>query len=679
LNPGQAQAVNYRPDVDGLRSIAIVSVVLFHANVRAVRGGFVGVDVFFVISGFLIGSLIFREMTEGRFTLRKFYERRAKRILPALFAVLLLCLVPALLLLSGLELEGFAAEMLGTLTSTSNIYFAKNSDYFASAAEMHPLLMTWSLGVEEQFYIFFPLVMYVLMRFGKRVVVPWVALLSLASFIIAAWSLTLYPTQTFYLLPARAWELGLGTMLGIYEVGRVSKQEESGGRDWAHEVVSMAGLAMLLLGIFAFGKGTLFPGVNALLPTAGTALLIFGRRSWLNRRVLSLRPLVGIGLVSYSWYLWHWPLMSFARVTRAGVLPVQIGLAITVISFGLAVASYYLIEQPTRRPSKAGKSILLRYGLGSAAMCVPAFVLLLAHGWPARYPAAARFDMAHAQSKEDPCLVRYRVSRPLNSATCHPPGRSPALALMGDSHAAALGSELRRAGEAVHWRVLDYTKASCPQLGEVTPFFPSRRHHESECALYNRSALDSVLADRDVKVVLLAGFWAAQFPESDYGVRFVHAGQEPSKVSLEASWENFEQGLQTTTQELRRAGKRVVLAADVPRFAFDPVFAVRTETIPLRDRLNALLRGPVLRKGSVKVSEAVTPVDVRVNAAIRRVANNTGADVWDPTASLCVSGQCRFAEKSTALYVDSQHLSATGAHVALQGNSLFVSGEKSAK
>jgi peptidoglycan/LPS O-acetylase OafA/YrhL len=672
LHHSSDKSSKYRPDIDGLRAVAIISVVMFHANVGFIRGGFVGVDVFFVISGFLIGSLVFREMREQRFTFKRFYERRAKRILPALFVVVAFCFIPACLLLSGAELKSFAQETIAALTSSSNIYFAAKSDYFSSAGELHPLLMTWSLGIEEQFYFFFPVIMVLLIKFGRRHALSALAILSLLSFAVAMYGVTLYPAQAFYLLPSRAWELGLGTILGVYEVGHPPKDNSARTLLLLKEFLGYTGAAMLLCSIFLFSRYTLFPGYSALLPTVATVMLIRARSSWINTQILSAKPLVAIGLVSYSWYLWHWPLMSFARIAMAGVLPVSIGYALALLSLGLATISYYWIEQPFRKQSSSGTPILWRYGVVSLGLCIPATLLIVGNGWPGRYPEARKVDLANLGSEEDPCMVRFRDSKMKRMTVCQSSEPSqPILAVMGDSHAAALASSLRSAALMRGWRVDDFTKASCAQLGPVMPFLPSRRHHDTECATFNQRALNTVLSDPSVRTVLLAAYWTGLFPQRDGGFRFLLAGQKPSDVTEAESWANLETGLLKTTQLLRSGGKRVLLTIDVPRFRFDPVLAARSDAIPTRKALNRLLGGPDFTLGIQSETLAEQRLDRHADAIIERVANETGATIVDLPRSLCRESLCRFEVNGVPLYVDPQHLSVAGAKYVLQGADLF--------
>ena len=327
-DPGdQQRAIKYRPDIDGLRALAVISVLAYHCAPSWVKGGYIGVDVFFVISGYLIGALVYKEIRAGSFSIAEFYKRRAKRILPALFGVLIFCYVAGLLMLSPWELQMFSREAFASITSSSNFYFWRSVHYFHPDAWQRPLLMTWSLGVEEQFYIVFPLLMISL--HGKR----WraqlcgigaVAMLSLAA---SGWAAQHYPWFEFYMLPTRAWELAAGVLLAVYEANRL-REKRSLPLPATHGI-SLLGVGLILVA----DVETLSGEAGRLLGVAG-ALLVIVSRDGIANRLLSCRPIVFIGLVSYSWYLWHWPMFSFAHIASSSDISVRAGIAIGLLSFG---------------------------------------------------------------------------------------------------------------------------------------------------------------------------------------------------------------------------------------------------------------------------------------------------------------------------------------------------------
>lgn len=337
--------MKYRAEIDGLRALAVVPVILFHAGFELFSGGYVGVDVFFVISGYLITTIILNEMRDGRFSLVAFYERRARRILPALFLVALVCVPFAWFLLPLRDMREFAQSLVGVATFSSNFFFWNISGYFDTAAEFKPLLHTWSLAVEEQYYILFPLLLLAAWRFGRGNLLVLLVCLFAASFAVAQWASLNSPASAFFLLPARGWEILLGAFCAFY-LAR-GERERSALRD---KVLSLVGLALILLAVFGFDARTPMPGVYALVPTVGAALVILhcdGGRG--VGRLLSHRLLVGFGLISYSAYLWHQPVLAFARhyffegLTAAGLL------LLCGLSFVLAYFSWRFVEIPFRK------------------------------------------------------------------------------------------------------------------------------------------------------------------------------------------------------------------------------------------------------------------------------------------------------------------------------------------
>jgi peptidoglycan/LPS O-acetylase OafA/YrhL len=321
--------MKYRQDIDGLRAIAVLSVVLYHAGVSWFPGGFVGVDIFFVISGYLITRILLEEASAGRYSIAKFYARRARRILPVLYFILVVALLLGLLLLLPLEILGLSESVLATTLFSSNILFWKQSGYFDISAELKPLLHIWSLAVEEQFYVLWPLVLILCYRrgWGIRWVIAVLFGLSLTSSCVF---LTEKPNAVFYLLPGRAWELLVGAWLATANGDWLKKQ-------WLKSGLSVMGLGLLAASVLVLNKTLPFPAWNALYPCLGAALLIVaGEGALVNRYLLAWRPLVFVGLISYSLYLWHWPLLSYVRIMNLGQLPpVQAGIVV-VLSFLLA-------------------------------------------------------------------------------------------------------------------------------------------------------------------------------------------------------------------------------------------------------------------------------------------------------------------------------------------------------
>jgi peptidoglycan/LPS O-acetylase OafA/YrhL len=352
----------YRPEIDGLRALAVVPVILFHAGFSAFSGGYVGVDVFFVISGYLITSLLLTEHHEGTFSLIRFYERRARRILPALFSMMAVCLPVAWLLLLPDDMKDFCESLAAVAVFASNVVFSRQNGYFDTASELKPLLHTWSLGVEEQYYVLFPLLLIVLKRLGRGWIGPALAVVGAASFSAAV--VRVQEPSAIYLLTTRGWELIIGALLAADTGSRLLTLRRE-----LKQAASAIGVALVLYAVFSFDQHTPFPGAYALIPTLGTALiLVSATRDTAVGLALATAPAVGLGLISYSAYLWHQPIFAFGRhaVPQGMDTPALIGLVL--LSFAVAYLSWRFIEQPFRRPGTVSqRQVFTLAAIGSLA------------------------------------------------------------------------------------------------------------------------------------------------------------------------------------------------------------------------------------------------------------------------------------------------------------------------
>ncbi|MDP3272321.1 acyltransferase family protein [Limnobacter sp.] len=341
------QAIAYRPEIDGLRAVAVLPVILFHAGFDLFSGGYVGVDVFFVISGYLITSIILREMEQGKFSIARFYERRARRILPALFFVIVCCLPFAVIWMASGEIKRFGQAMIAVSLFASNVFFWKTTNYFAPAAEEEPLLHTWSLAVEEQYYVLFPLFLMLCWRFGRSRLFWLTALAALLSLGLAEWGWRNQPVANFYLLPTRAWELLAGSLLAFFPK-QLSADKRTGRFS---EIASVLGILAIVYSIFYFDTLVPFPSVYATVPVIGACLIIaFSSGENIVGRLLSSRLFVFIGLISYSAYLWHQPILAFLRL-RGIELTIGVSLFAVFLTLALAKLTVNFVEIPFRTGS----------------------------------------------------------------------------------------------------------------------------------------------------------------------------------------------------------------------------------------------------------------------------------------------------------------------------------------
>ncbi|MDB5526944.1 MAG: acyltransferase 3 [Devosia sp.] len=425
------RGLQYRPEIDGLRALAIIPVMLFHAGLPGFAGGFVGVDVFFVISGYLISSLLMAEHDVGVFSLATFYERRARRILPALF-FMVICLLPfAWLWMVPSELKEFGDNLMALPLFVSNFLLSGQAGYFATEAEVKPLLHIWSLAVEEQFYIIYPLMLMLLWRSGRRAIITGCMVLAVLSFVAAergVWS--------SYLLPAgRIWELLAGVFCALWLRGRADKTDP--GVHWP----GLVGIAMIAASIAFYGKSTPFPSYYTLLPVLGTALVIVNAGAGnAVGRLLAHPILVGVGLISYSAYLWHQPLFAFARIRLIDAPSNILLVALVGISLGLGWLSWRFIERPFRgRARFTQQQIFVMAAVAGLAIAAVGLTVHLADGFPARVKPG--YEAATQPTRSDPQSCAW-ISPLAGAALIQlcpmgASGGSPLL-LFGDSHADAL-------------------------------------------------------------------------------------------------------------------------------------------------------------------------------------------------------------------------------------------------
>jgi peptidoglycan/LPS O-acetylase OafA/YrhL len=634
----------YRPDIDGLRAIAVLAVVVFHAGFHGLLGGFIGVDVFFVISGYLIGGQVFREAVAGEFRFSQFYARRVRRILPALYALLAVLFGLGALLLTPLELRELGKEAFAAVFGASNLLFYTAGGYFDPASDHLPLLMSWSLGVEEQFYIVFPILVLLCLRIRPRLFMPILILGTLVSFAGSIALTHLNPKAAFYLLPTRAWELGLGAVLAL---------SERRTRAWtaprpAVDLAAIAAVAALAAAMALYRPAYAFPGWYVLIPTIATAILIAAPGSLFNRQVLSWSPFVFIGKISYSWYLWHWPLFFLNRILAPngqGLPP----LALLVLSLVPAVASWRWVEQPFRRRVLGEKAVLVRYGVVAVLIALPALLFFLTDGWPSRFsPAVRQMSQTVSEARADPCLAPYGAVSPQDPATCLPAFAGPRVLVLGDSHGSAIAPGFKALAAREGFGFGQITKSSCPSLWGFAREEPGRTGHLSQCQAFQREAFAYVERHPEIEVVVLASYW-------------------PSDMSLtdgEGATVPLADALDDTVARLTAAGRRVVLVDDVPSFRFDPYSRVVGDMIPARaaaQRWFARTPGVFAARGEEIFDDPATSV-------LRSAADaRPGVTFLDTKARLCGREGGRYGAPASLYYFDFQHLTATGAGVATEG------------
>jgi len=610
----------YRPDIDGLRAIAVILVLLFHSGL-GFSGGFVGVDVFFVISGYLITGLILKEQKLGCFTFSSFWLRRIRRIMPASTFVVLATLGTGFFVLLPDDYAELSRSTVAQQLMLSNIFFWRNTGYFAGAAEMKPLLHTWSLAVEEQFYIGYPFLLIFLCRYERKVIFICLLILTFGSFVASACGLHNNPSATFFLLPTRAWELLLG---GLVFLAQGSLQPQ----DWKAGLISILGLAGIVFAAYFFTANTPFPGRNALAPCLGTACLILANTSkltWIGR-LLASKAVVFVGLISYSLYLWHWPLLVLMKHMSAGKsLSSTSRLCALAVSLFLATISWHFIETPFRRRMilPRPRNLLIAFaGTVSLLLCA-SLLIRTANGIPGRFDPQA---LSYASAKQSRAFInemtneQLRDRGPLQFGAI---GSSDKCVIWGDSHAMALIPGLDAICKTRGVTGFQATHSATPPLLDF--IWKSKYGLNDQSKEFNRSVVDFAITNK-VDLVVLAGRWSLYMGDS-----------------------SFQPCLSETIRMLAAEGVRVAIVLEV---------ASQSGDIPLMLSMS-------VRRGEDPAKIGVTAEEYlkghkKLNEMLRGYSS-LGISVLDP-ASVLVDDRdiWRAEQEGQAMYRDSNHLSVEG-------------------
>ena len=632
----------YRPDIDGLRALAVASVVLFHVNAWPFSGGYVGVDVFFVVSGYLITGIVLSDVAAGQFSIARFYERRARRILPALFVMLAVSSILAVVLFIPPDLVAFAKSAAATVAFSSNFLFQAQAGYFDAAAELKPLLHTWSLGIEEQFYLLHPLFLRALVPFGRSGIIWGLAIVLVASFVASAATLHAFTSGAFYLLYSRAWELGVGSLLAV--VRRPLP------RAWA-PAAGLLGLALIAFAVFAYSSETPFPGAAALPPVLGTALIIWAGRDGgtIVSRVLSWRPLVAVGLISYSLYLWHWPAIVFAQYDLGRPLTGPEGLVIIAGSVVLALLTYRYVEQPARKRQISTRSLAISMSSVAAGVLAMTALVIATRGLPQRMEPETMEILASDMERVPLPCVAPDITLRNGDKVCQygAPGAEPTVLLAGDSHGSMIAPAFFRSAAREGFAGFKITDVGfCPLPDVTSPRFPD----------FSRPMPDFIeLLKRtpSIRHVVVACFWemhADGYSRRLKRVEFRDSGYDGSGVAYNPT--SLRHGLERLFDMF--PDRQFALIEDVPTGPeFDPNTAARLIHVKGGQSLESL--GISRRKYDGQLSP--------YRSIFAAMAARPNVRVYSVADSLCTADFCPGWRGGRPAYRDFDHISETGALV----------------
>ncbi len=646
--------MQYRREIDGLRAVAVMPVLMFHGGIETFSGGFVGVDIFFVISGFLITSIILGEVRQDKFSIINFYERRARRILPALSLVLLATSVAAFIFMPPEIYREFSQSVVSVSVFMSNFFFFLETGYFAQAAEEMPLLHTWSLAVEEQYYVFFPVMVALMWAFARKALFSTILIITIISLLICEYFSTGdYKDANFFLIFSRAWELFFGSIIAYISADKLPR------KTWQREGLSILGFVMIIYSIFFFDKSIPFPSFYTLIPVVGTCLVIvFSNEHSIVGRILSLRAVVFIGLISYSLYLWHQPIFAFLRLKSIGLPGDEVFLSAIVVSIILASISWKWVEAPFRDKKRMSRATIFKCSAASIALFL-SFGLAghFYNGFDGRFgvPAYNKEDILLVE--RDECMTGgENYLKPVDA--CSYDGDNITWAVFGDSHSNMLARPLAERLVDNNEGILHLSYSGCmPAVG--------LKIKEKACADWSVEALNHLESHETVENVILA-YRHSRYLYGDQTLTYPDVPNVDFRESLDEDyavmsladahnlyWQSFEE----IVDRLRAAGKTVHILYPVPELPIDIEKAITPFSI--------FNRSPLLDLDKVTTLEYYLE---RNQQAIDRLnAFEFGDQLKSiiPTEILCADEHCFAALDKKILYRDDNHLNINGVNELL--------------
>jgi peptidoglycan/LPS O-acetylase OafA/YrhL len=630
---------SFRPDIEGLRAVAILMVVCFHTGISSIRGGFVGVDVFFVLSGYLITELLVKEVQHtGNVDFARFYARRIRRLLPAALLMLVCTLLVAFAVLSPIEIVRIAKSAIATATYTSNAWFVlQSTDYFSAGVDTNPLLHTWSLAVEEQFYLVWPLLVLLCMKgrgSSRKTIVGVLSLVTILSFAAGVWLTHTLQPFAFFGTPTRAWEFAAGGLATLL-------QDSPALRVFRH-AAAWLGAALLLVSAAWLTSTRGYPGVFAVMPVSGTVMVLIAGKLTPSQTglfaLLGSRLFQALGRLSYSWYLWHWPVLVFGRIllpSRQGPL---VSILLLLVSLVIAWVTHSLVENPVRFSRRLALKPIYSLALGATltigGLLIGSLSLSLGRKF-ASSPREVIFLNATTDSDraERDCLTGFRRDQ---LKTCSfGPNDAKTLVLFGDSHAEQWLPALIQIANSQHWHLVTLLKASCPSA-MVTVYNPRLEREEYECSAWREKALSYIFTVRP-SIVLISN-------SSGY-VKRPSVKDPYARLSIE-QWQD---GTRSTLQSLNAAAASVVLLRDTPRPDID---------VPIC--LSRAITHPVLYPASTcHLSEQQALAQPVWQAEVSATQHLEHVSTLDMTDNFCRHDQCFPMMNGMVVYKDSNHIAST--------------------
>ncbi|AJZ90156.1 hypothetical protein VW41_14590 [Klebsiella michiganensis] len=622
LHNSSDDTIRYRSDIDGIRAIAVSSVLLYHFFPQIIPGGFIGVDVFFVISGYLITSIILYKNKKQSLSILDFYARRIKRIFPALSITLISCLAFGWFALLSDEYRQLGKHVAASTIFVQNLTLLSEANYFDNASIAKPLLHLWSLGIEEQFYLIWPLIIYLCIKYNKSLGVT-LLLAGSVSFLIDLWYLKSgHPSAAYYSPDSRAWELLAGAMLAWLhnQVGYIRQ------KNIFDEIIVLASLTLLALGLFFIDQEKNFPGFYALIPTAATCMLIFAHpENRISKKLLSSRMMVFIGLISYPLYLWHWPLLSYAWILSGSEPSISLKFILIAATFILSLLTYYFIEKPFRNKTYSWRSVV---GLASVLLVTGSSgaIVYLNNGFPQRQNAELQGypgDIGHDQFHKF-IATKYVICTPSDIAATalrwgnyircmqSKEGNDIDIVLLGDSHAEHLF--IGMAESLPNKNIAFYIEDGSP--------FPGNNKFTR---LY-----EAILKNKHIKTVVLTMYWHGR------------VGEVPQGSSLEEQ-------IAKTARIFTSAGKKVILTDDVPDFPFTPDKCKGRRWLSIGERTC-----------TISQSESDKEKNSYISALERVAEKNENVTLLSERKYLCDGVGCSMIKDGKLMYRDMHHLNING-------------------